>query len=89
MSYERYAKEISDQYLHNDQEAERLLKFFFKRVAQDLAAGGRIRFNGFGSFKRIKRPPRTYRNPRTKQIETRPTKKDVEFSPSEKLLEKI
>lgn len=89
MSYERYAKEISDQYLHNHEEAERLLKFFLKRISQDLAAGGRIRFRGFGSFKRIKRPARTYRNPQTGKIETRPVKKDVEFRPSEKLLRSI
>ena len=89
MSYERYAKEISERYLHHQEEAEELLKFFFKRVSQDLAAGGRISFYGFGSFKRIKRPPRGYRDPRTGEIKVRPKKKAVEFSPSEQLLKKL
>ena len=89
MSYEVYARDISKRFLQNHEESERLLKFFFKMVSRDLAAGGRITFRGFGSFKRVKKKPRRYRNVQTGEIELRPAYKDVEFKPSKKLLDRI
>ncbi|MCK4272594.1 HU family DNA-binding protein, partial [bacterium] len=46
-------------------------------------------FRGFGSFKKVLRPPRKYRNFITGEIETRPAKKDIDFNPSKKLLSRI
>jgi len=89
MSYEHYAKEVSDRFLHNHEEAERLLKFFHKILSRDLAGGGRIFFRGFGSFKRVKRKPRKYHNIQTGKLETSSAKKDVDFKPSKQLLKKL
>ena len=89
MNYQKYAAELSHKFIRNHEESERILKFLFERISQDLARGKRVYFRGFGGFKRVKRPPRKYRNMITGKIETRPAKKDVDFNPSKKLLEKL
>lgn len=89
MNYQDYTKQLSHKFIRNDQESERILKFLFERISQDLAKGKWVRFRGFGSFRKVIRPPRKYRNIATGKVETRPPKKDVQFNPSKKLLKRI
>lgn len=89
MNFEKYAAELSRKYIRNHEESERILKFLFKRIAQDLSQGKRVYFRGFGSFKKVRRPPRKYRNFITNKIETRPAINDIAFFPSKNLLRKI
>ena len=86
MNFEKYAAELSHKFIRNHEESERILKFIFKRIAQDAAQGKRIYFRGFGSFKKVRRPARKYRNIKTKKIDVRPAFNDIEFTPSKKLI---
>lgn len=89
MSYEKYAREISREFIRNHEESERIIKFLFDRIGHDLARGKRVYFRGFGSFKKVEMLARKYRNRKTKKIETRPPYKDIEFKTSKPLLEKL
>jgi len=89
MNYQDYAKHISHKYIRNYEESERILKFLFEKISQDLSRGRWVRFRGFGSFRKVLRPPRKYRNIATGKVETRPAKKDIEFNPSKKLLHRL
>ena len=89
MNFEKYAAELSRKYIRNHEESERILKFFLKNISRDLIKGKWVRFRGFGSFRKVIRPPRKYRNMITGKIETRPAKKDIEFNPSKKLLKSL
>ncbi len=89
MNFEKYAAELSRKFIRNHEQSERILKFFFKQLSQDLVRGKWVRFRGFGSFRRVIRPPRKFRNMITGKIETRPAKKDIEFNPSTELLKKL
>ena len=85
-NYRKYAKELSWEFIRNYEESERILKFLFESISEDLANSNRVYFRGFGSFKKVTRPPRKYRNFITGKIETRPAKEDIDFNPSKKLL---
>ncbi len=89
MNYQTYAAKLSDKFIRNHEESERILKHLFKNISQDLSQNKRVYFRGFGSFKKVIRPPRKYRNFKTNRIETRPAKKDIKFSPSAKLLKNL
>ena len=89
MNYQNYADQLSRKFIRNHEESERILKFLFEKISQDLAKGKWVRFRGFGSFRKVKRPPRKYRNMITGKVETRPAKKDIDFSPSKKLLHRL
>ena len=89
MNYQDYAAKISKKFIDNHEESERILKFLFAQIGKDLTKGKRVYFRGFGSFKKVTRPPKKYRNFITDKIETRPAKKDIDFNPSEDLLEKL
>lgn len=89
MNFEKYAADLSRKFIRNHEQSERILKFFFKKVAEDLAKGKWVRFRGFGSFRKVIRPPRKFRNMITGKIETRPAKKDIDFNPSKKLLQSL
>ncbi len=89
MNYQDYAQQLSHTFIRNYEESERILKFFFKKISEDLARGKRVHFRGFGSFIKVIRPPRKFRNMITGKIETRPAKKDIEFNPSKKLLKSL
>ena len=89
MNYQDYARGLSHKFIRNYEESERILKFLFKGISRDLVKGEWIRFRGFGSFRRVLRPPRKYRNIATGKVETRPAKKDIQFNPSKKLLGRL
>lgn len=89
MSYERFAKEISRQFLHNHEQSERLLRFLFKELSRSLATPFPITFRGFGTFKRATLPPRRYYDINTRRIKTRPARKTVQFLPSPQLLKNL
>jgi len=86
VNYQTYAAAIAKKFTRNHQESERLLKFLFNQISHDLARRRRVYFRGFGSFRRIRRPAKKYRNMLTGKIETRPPKPDIDFSPSKRLL---
>ncbi len=89
MNFEKYAAELSRKYIRNHEESERILKFLFKNISRDLSQGKWVRFRGFGSFRKVIRPPRKFRNMITGKIEIRPAKKDIEFNPSKKLIKSL
>lgn len=89
MSYQRFAKEISKKFLHNHEQSERLLKLLFQELSRALATPFPITLRGFGTFKRVKLPPRRYYDLNTKTHKTRPAKKTIHFTPSPTLLKKI
>lgn len=89
MNYQDYAQQLSRKFIRNHEESERILKFLFEKISQDLAKGERVRFRGFGSFLKVTRPPRKYRNIATGKVEITRPKKDIEFSPGKKLLKRI
>ncbi len=89
MSYQKYASELSHKFIRNHEESERILKFLFRRIVEDVAHGRRVYFRGFGSFQKVKRPARKYRNIHTGRIEVRPKINDIEFSPSQKFLDRL
>ncbi len=89
MNYQDYAQQLSHKFIRNHEESERILKFFFKKISEDLSRGKWVRFRGFGSFRKVIRPPRKFRNMITGKIEIRPAKKDIEFNPSKKLLKSL
>ncbi len=89
MNYESYAAKISSKFIRNHEESERILKHLFKLISDDLSQDKRVYFRNFGSFKKVTRPARKYRNFKTNHIETRPPKKDIHFSPSPNLTKKL
>lgn len=89
MNYQTYAKKIAHQFIRNEQESERILKFLFENISRDLAQGKRVFFRGFGGFRKVKRPPKKYRNMMTNKIEVRPAYQDAGFTPSKKLLHQL
>lgn len=89
MNYQDYAKQLSHKFIRNYEESERILKFLFEKISQDLAKGKRVYFRGFASLRKVTRPPRKYRNIATGKIEISPAKKDIEFNPSKKLLKRL
>lgn len=89
MNLKTYASALSHKFIRNYQESERIIKFLLDNISQDLTKDHRVYFRGFGGFKKILRPARKYRNLKTKKIETRPPKKDVQFLPSKELLKKL
>lgn len=89
MSYERFAKDIAKEFLHNHEQSERLLKFFFKQLSRSLATPFPITFRGFGTFKRATLPPRRYYDINTRRIKTRPATKTIQFFPSRQLLKNL
>lgn len=89
MNYQDYAKEISHKYIRNYEESERILKHLFKRISQDLSKGERVYFRGFGSFKKVRRPPHKHYNFITKKIATRPAINDIDFTISKRLRKMI
>jgi len=89
LNYQTYAAQLKVKFIRNHEESERILKFLFHRIAEDLSKNKRVYFRSFGSFQKVIRPARKYRNFKTNKIETRPPKKDIAFSPSPKLLKKL
>lgn len=89
MSYERFAKEISKNFLHNQEQSERLLKFFFEELSRSLATPFPVTFRGFGTFKRVKLPPRKYYDINSGKMKTRAETKTIEFIPSENLIGRL
>ena len=88
MNLQTAASALSQKFIRNHQESERIIKFLLDHITQDLAQGHRAYFRGFGAFKKTLRPARKYRNMKTNTIETRPPKKDIHFSPGKDLLKK-
>jgi nucleoid DNA-binding protein len=86
MNFQRYAEELAEKFIRNHEESERIIKFLFKRIAQDLIENKRINFRGFGSFKKVYRPARRYYDINKKKFQIRPAFNDIEFSPSKQLL---
>jgi len=89
MNYQEYAAKLSRRFIRNHEESERILKHLFQNISHDLSQGKRVYFRGFGSFKKVIRPARKYRNFKTNKIQTRPPKKDIHFSVSSKLLKTL
>jgi len=89
MSYERFAKEIAKEFLHNHEQSERLLRFLFKELSRSLATPFPITFRGFGTFKRATLQARRYYDINTRRLKTRPAKKTVHFIPSKILLDRL
>ncbi len=89
MNYQDYARQLSRKFIRNYEESERILKFLFKNISRDLSQGKWVRFRGFGSFRKVIRPLRKFRNMITGKIEILPAKKDIEFNPSKKLLKSL
>ena len=89
MNVQTYAELLSKKFIRNHEESERIIKFLLEQMAKDVAQGKRVYFRGFGSFKKVKRPAKKFRNMITNTIETRPPKKDIQFNPSQKFLKSL
>jgi DNA-binding protein HU-beta len=77
---------ISKKFNLSKAESHRILSYILDEISNDLAAGERVSFRGFGSLTKILRPPRKYRNIKTGEIESKPSHPDVEFQASTTLL---
>ena len=89
MNLQTAASALSQKFIRNHQESERIIQFLLDHVAQDLTQGHRVYFRDFGGFTKILRPARKYRNMKTNTIETRPPKKDIRFRPGKGLLKRL
>lgn len=65
--------------------AEAALSAVISAISDGLASGDSITLMGFGSFKVVKRAPRTGRNPRTNERIAIPACSVVKFLPSKDL----
>ena len=61
--------------------ASKSLEAFIRIVSDELAKGGEVVIQGFGSFKKAERAERTGRNPRTGESMTIPASSTVKFVP--------
>lgn len=65
--------------------AEAALSAVISAISEGLALGDSVTLMGFGSFKVVKRAPRTGRNPRTNERIAIPACSVVKFLPSKDL----
>ena len=68
---------------------EHALEAVISTVAECLASGDSVTLMGFGSFKIVKRAPRTGRNPRTNERIDIPACSVVKFVPGQALKEAV
>ena len=76
---------IAEEFNLSKAESRRIVKHIISEISEDLSAGERVYFRGFGAFHRITRPEKKYRNIKTGKIETKPAYNDVRFNPSSQL----
>ncbi len=69
--------------------SERVLDAVISAVVECLASGDSVTLMGFGSFKIVKRAPRTGRNPRTNEKIDIPACSVVKFIPGKALKEAV
>lgn len=70
-------------------QVRKVVKHFLEHVMDDLAAGHRIEFRGFGVFDVRSRAARTAQNPKTLQRVTVPAKRTVKFKPGRELRDRL
>ena len=89
MSFRTYAGSIANKFNLTRAESKRIIQHLIEQIAQDIIEGDRVYFRGFGSFKKVKRPAKKYRDMNTGKIESAPARMDVDFSPDKTLLRKL
>ncbi len=62
-------------------EADAIVKFIFKEIAETVKKGERVSIQGFGAFELRELKERKIRNPRTGEVMEVPIRKKVVFIP--------
>lgn len=86
MNQGRLAKEIAESFFIELSQAGEIVDFALARIAQELKAGRRVYFRGFGAFAKKLRPGRRVRHPKTGEIIWIPPRPGVDFNASPALL---
>jgi len=89
VSFRTYAGSIAKKFNLTRAESKRIIQHLIEQIAQDIIEGDRVYFRGFGSFKKVKRPAKKYRNINTGKIDSAPARMDVDFGPDKTLLRKL
>lgn len=89
MTQQELTNLISEKFNLPKAESERIIKFIEAKILHELTSGHRLYFTNLGSFKKVLRPPRKYRNLHTGKIETLPARYEIHFRTSVPLLKKL
>ena len=82
-------KKISAKFFLTQPEVKEIIKYLLEKITTELQKNDRVYLRGFGSFKSITRKAKKVRHPKTKKMITVPEHKDIDFTPSKKLLKSL
>ncbi len=66
----------------------RVIQAFMDEIIDELARGNRVEFRDFGTFRAVRKPPRSARNPRTGETVHVAARTKVVFKPGRKMKRK-
>jgi len=89
MTHGDIALAISKRFFLTQTESGEIVKFILSSMTEDLKAGERVYFRGFGSFIKETRSAKKVRHPKTGKIITIPQRVTVDFNPSTDLLKNL
>lgn len=72
---------VAKQFGLKKKEADAIVKFIFKEIAETVKRGERVSIQGFGAFELRELKERRIRNPRTGEVMEVPIRKKVVFIP--------
>lgn len=70
---------VAEKFGLKKKEAEAIVKFIFREIAETVKNGERVSIQGFGAFELRELKERKIRNPRTREVIEVPAKKKVVF----------
>lgn len=89
MNHNDLSKKISSKLYLRRSFSKKVLNLIYDEITQELQKGNRVYLRALGAFHPIERPARRYYDPKTKEIKTKPSHKDIKFNPAKNLLKKI
>lgn len=89
MTQTELIKKVAARFFLTQPEVREIIKYFLEQITTELQKGDRVYIRGFGSFKTVTRKAKKVRHPKTKKMLTIPKRKDIEFTPSKKLLKNL
>lgn len=86
MTQTELIKKVAARFFLTQPEVKEIIKYFLEQITTELQKGDRVYLRGFGSFTTVTRKAKKVRHPKTKKIITVQEHKDIDFTPSKKLL---
>ena len=89
MTQTELIKKVAARFFLTQPEVKEIIKYFLEQITNELQKGDRVYLRGFGSFSTKTRKSKKVRHPKTKKMFTIPEHKDIDFTPSKKLLKSL